>query len=394
MLFSTATTNSIGVAMIKSPFRRVIAVAAGLGIVSSLLYLPTSSAAAGTDTLNAYETLANEQAIRSSNGYTFVMQGDGNAVIYKPTAGGRTAIWSTKTPGRSNSYLAMQSDGNLVLYSNGVAYWATGMKGAGSYLVMQTDGNLVMYRPSGNSRVAVWASNTAQASTPTPATTIVVATYNQAGGADAYPNGYKTTFATGTSFIGTQEVCQLRLTSTDPAKSVRDPQPMIRSFGYTKPGCGTSGPGYGNAVRAAWTGAYEPAINRVFAQKDPTGDPRGVVCQRGVISTRWATFCSTHLTAQAGIAQDDARRNQQIELLAFVDQVRRPGDLIVISGDFNSRPASRMISNTLGLVRATPTDQIDQIWTNATVLRSFSAVPCSPSRCSDHNIWYATLRIR
>ena len=77
-----------------------------------------------------------------------------------------TAIWSTKTPGRSNSYLAMQSDGNLVLYSNGAAYWATGMKGSGSYLVMQTDGNLVMYRPSGNSRIAVWSSGTAQATPP------------------------------------------------------------------------------------------------------------------------------------------------------------------------------------------------------------------------------------
>ena len=41
--------------------------------------------------------------------------------------------------------LAMQSDGNLVLYSFGVAMWATGTLGSGAVVVMQTDGNLVEY---------------------------------------------------------------------------------------------------------------------------------------------------------------------------------------------------------------------------------------------------------
>lgn len=143
-------------------FALVAAIAAAL-----LATAPKASAAAGSETLNPAETLANEQSIRSANGYEFVMQGDGNAVIYKPAPGGRVAIWATNTGGRPGSYLAMQSDGNLVLYQGGRAYWATGMMGAGSYLVMQEDGNLVMYRPSGSGRVAVWASNTRQTPPPT-----------------------------------------------------------------------------------------------------------------------------------------------------------------------------------------------------------------------------------
>lgn len=53
--------------------------------------------------------------------------------------------------------LAMQSDGNLVLYSFGVPLWATGTVGAGAVVVMQTDGNLVEY--SHHSR-ALFASGT------------------------------------------------------------------------------------------------------------------------------------------------------------------------------------------------------------------------------------------
>lgn len=150
--------------------RRLIAGLLVLGAITAGLFVaaPSASAAAGSNTLNPGETLEREQSIRSSTGYEFVMQTDGNAVIYKPGPNGRVPIWASNTPGRSGTYLAMQSDGNLVLYDHGAPYWATGMKGAGSYLVMQDDGNLVMYRPNGSGRTAVWASNTQQTSTPPP----------------------------------------------------------------------------------------------------------------------------------------------------------------------------------------------------------------------------------
>jgi hypothetical protein len=52
--------------------------------------------------------------------------------------------------------LFLQTDGNLVLYVNGVAIWATGTTD-GALLANQTDGNLVLYRANGT---AVWSTGT------------------------------------------------------------------------------------------------------------------------------------------------------------------------------------------------------------------------------------------
>jgi hypothetical protein len=58
----------------------------------------------------------------------------------------------------SQSALALQSDGNLILYSNFQTVWDTGPLGsATSRLVMQADGNLVLYNQS---NVALWSSQT------------------------------------------------------------------------------------------------------------------------------------------------------------------------------------------------------------------------------------------
>ena len=55
--------------------------------------------------------------------------------------------------------LVFQTDGNLVAYANGVAYWATGTGGStGGSAVLQTDGNLVVYDRAG---VASWNAGTA-----------------------------------------------------------------------------------------------------------------------------------------------------------------------------------------------------------------------------------------
>ncbi len=115
-----------------------------------------ASAAAGTNTLYANERLQPGEKLISADGrYHLVMQGDGNLVLY---ANG-TAIWSTRTNGKSGASLVMQGDGNLVLYHNGVAVWATGTNpNSGVRLVMQTDGNLVLYTP--DNRV-LWSSGTA-----------------------------------------------------------------------------------------------------------------------------------------------------------------------------------------------------------------------------------------
>lgn len=110
-------------------------------------------AAASGDTLNAGSDLAEGQTLTSSNGqYTAVMQADRNFVVYGPSG----PIWASGTaygPGKPPvpSHLAMQTDGNLVIYvDDSVAWplWATMTSGPNSKLVMQSDGNLVIYSGS------------------------------------------------------------------------------------------------------------------------------------------------------------------------------------------------------------------------------------------------------
>jgi murein DD-endopeptidase MepM/ murein hydrolase activator NlpD len=176
----------------------LLCILAGTFAVPSALTSSQASAAAGTAFLHSGETLFSGQQIQSSPGYHFVMQGDGNAVIYKPlSGGGRTAIWASNTAGRSGSYLTMQADGNAVIYmplSGGgrTAIWASNTAGrSGSYLTMQTDGNLVIYQPVTGGRTAVWASNTAQPSTTGSAMVSPVAATSRVSSnvGDPRPNG-------------------------------------------------------------------------------------------------------------------------------------------------------------------------------------------------------------
>lgn len=86
--------------------------------------------------------------------YELKHQKDGNVVLYD---NGR-ATWATDTMGKKTTEFVMQLDSNLVLYEPGKAAWATGTwnKG-GAEAVLQDDGNFVMYRPD---REPVWATNT------------------------------------------------------------------------------------------------------------------------------------------------------------------------------------------------------------------------------------------
>lgn len=75
--------------------------------------------------------------------WSLAMQGDGNLVVYRSGV----AQWSTRTAGNKGASLVLQADGNLVLYSAaGRPLWASSTVGKGHHLVMQgTDGNLVLY---------------------------------------------------------------------------------------------------------------------------------------------------------------------------------------------------------------------------------------------------------
>jgi NlpC/P60 family protein len=102
-----------------------------------------------------------------------VMQSDGNLVVYDSA---NQPLWHSHTNGNPGAYLAVQTDGNVVVYLGSRAAWNSGSVNssarpgdvltAGHYLiapngryrlVMQADGNLVLYQ---DGRV-VWNSQTA-----------------------------------------------------------------------------------------------------------------------------------------------------------------------------------------------------------------------------------------
>lgn len=106
----------------------------------------------------------------SPNGaYYMTFQTDSNLVGYRASDG--RAMWDTGTEGSGANTLVYQTDGNLVMYGTvcrdvrgrvcnprfqdtcacaSVPLWDTGTNGApaGSYLMMQNDDNLVIYSPT------------------------------------------------------------------------------------------------------------------------------------------------------------------------------------------------------------------------------------------------------
>ena len=96
-----------------------------------------------------------ESAMSCDGRFTLAMQGDGNLVLYM----GATPLWASGTDGTGGSSADMQGDGNFVLYDGaGVPLWASGTDGnPGAYLAIQNDGNLVVYATDGR---ALWSSGT------------------------------------------------------------------------------------------------------------------------------------------------------------------------------------------------------------------------------------------
>jgi subtilisin family serine protease len=134
---------------------------AGSGKVSSPgtnspnLLLSTVPLTAEQGVLYTWGELARGASLSSSSGNAVLShQTDGNLVIYNQGV----ALWATGTHGQSTLKFTLQGDGNMVLYSSTAALWASGSQGKGGVrLVMQNDCNLVLYTASGS---AVWASGT------------------------------------------------------------------------------------------------------------------------------------------------------------------------------------------------------------------------------------------
>jgi hypothetical protein len=106
--------------------------------------------------MNPGRVLATGASATSCDGrFTFVIQSDGNLVLYQAGVG---AIWANHVYGNGH-ILAMQTDGNLVVYNSaGQARWSTGTHGRnGATLFVQNDGNVVVYSHLGQ---ALWSTGT------------------------------------------------------------------------------------------------------------------------------------------------------------------------------------------------------------------------------------------
>jgi hypothetical protein len=105
--------------------------------------------------LGSGQTLPGGHILEASNKIdTLAMQTDGNLVLY--TQG--VAVWASNTAGYTGARAVMQSDGNLVVYGPGNdALWSSGTAGhPGSALAVQDDGNVVIY----DRTTAIWATRT------------------------------------------------------------------------------------------------------------------------------------------------------------------------------------------------------------------------------------------
>ncbi len=102
------------------------------------------------------------QSLTSVDGrFGLYYQSDGNLVLYNEQT--MAVVWSSGTAGRSVGFTAMQGDGNLVIYDAGGAYvWDSGTSGPGhegSFMVVQSDGKLVIYTDYYDA--VLWESNVA-----------------------------------------------------------------------------------------------------------------------------------------------------------------------------------------------------------------------------------------
>jgi hypothetical protein len=98
-------------------------------------------------------TLSFGQSIKSCDGrFTLIMQTDGNLVLYF----NGVALWATDTNG-CGDHAVMQGDGNFVVYaaSNAPCWSSNTANNPGAFLTLQNDGNLVIYNGP-----AIWSSNT------------------------------------------------------------------------------------------------------------------------------------------------------------------------------------------------------------------------------------------
>lgn len=123
---------------------------------------PKPTPPSGCGTIDANRGLSAGQSFDSCDGrFSLAMQTDGNLVLY----GLGRPLWWTGTNGSDGFAAVLQGDGNFVLYGKqSNPLWDSRTYGnGGARLVVQDDGNLVVYAPNSQ---ALWASGTNVMDTP------------------------------------------------------------------------------------------------------------------------------------------------------------------------------------------------------------------------------------
>ncbi len=115
---------------------------ATMAVVAAVASTPGAAASAGQDHLTRGQSISvGQQLQRTTYGGALtwlVMQSDGNLVLYTTgTPGtGRHVCWATNTYPNPGSHAVYQSDGNFVVYnSRGRATWASGTQHSGGTTV-------------------------------------------------------------------------------------------------------------------------------------------------------------------------------------------------------------------------------------------------------------------
>ena len=113
----------------------------------------------GTDQLVAGDTLnAGGRLVSAGRKAWLAMQTDGNLVLYRGS--GTSCIWASNTTGHSGAHLTLQgSDGNLVLYEGATAraLWSSAPRPGAARVQLQDDCNLVTKNAKG---AVLWALGT------------------------------------------------------------------------------------------------------------------------------------------------------------------------------------------------------------------------------------------
>ncbi len=108
--------------------------------------------------LGSGKTLTLGQNLLSENGqFKLAMQVDGNLVLYRTSD--NFAMWASGTNGQAANLCKMQEDGNLVIYNQGgQPLWASVTDGnVGAYLQLQDDGKVFIYKSTTNP-TPIWST--------------------------------------------------------------------------------------------------------------------------------------------------------------------------------------------------------------------------------------------